>query len=124
MTAIFETMIAERRAEQLAAERAEDREEKLYEFLSVAAKFTDVCRLLTAGEPVLVAGHSLSISEDASTVELGAIFVDVEGVQHVAHGLFEGDVPPFDAVLLAASATVRDVAERLGLVELEERLTL
>ncbi|ASR84726.1 hypothetical protein FDI26_gp52 [Arthrobacter phage Beans] len=124
MTAIFDTMIAEGIAAHRTAEQEQEREAKLFEFLTVASKFTDVCRLLTAGEPVLVAGHSLDISDDASTVELGAVFVDVEGIQHVAYGTFEGDLPPFDAILLAASATVRDVAERLGLVELEERLTL
>ena len=125
MTAIYEALKAEREQRTLTNEQELQREQKLIEFLSVADKFTDVCKLLTAGHPLIVAGTQVEVSEDASVVELATISTDVQGVQHVALGDFHCEsVPPFETVLAAASHVVRGIAEGLGMVELEERLTL
>ncbi|QJD53385.1 hypothetical protein SEA_STEVIEBAY_55 [Arthrobacter phage StevieBAY] len=125
MTAIYEALRAEQNAAVQKTEREQAREQKLIEFISVAEKFTDVCRLLTQGEQLLVDVSEINVAEDASVVQLVHVFTDGRGAQYIARGDFEGDaVPPFDALLLGAAEAVRVVASNAGLLDLEERLTL
>ncbi|QNJ59621.1 hypothetical protein SEA_KING2_51 [Arthrobacter phage King2] len=124
MTAIYEALKAEQAAETDAAKRQEQRDRKLMEFLHVAEKFTDVCKLLTTGEPLLLAAHELIINDDHDA-EIAALFTDASGEQYVTHGVFKGEgLPPFDAVLLAASSSVRAAAEQAGIDTLTDRLML
>ncbi|AMM44516.1 hypothetical protein BARRETLEMON_54 [Arthrobacter phage BarretLemon] len=124
MTAIYEALKAEQTAKTDAAERWESRQERLIEFLAVADKFTDICKLLTTGEPLLLAAHELSLNNDDEP-EIAALFTDATGEQYATRGVFKGEgVPPFPAVLLAAHSSVLQAAEQAGIDALTERLTL
>ncbi|ALY10322.1 hypothetical protein SEA_ZARTROSA_55 [Arthrobacter phage Zartrosa] len=124
MTAIYEALRAEQTAEARARQADANRQQKMLDFIAVAEKFTDVCRLLTQGEQLLVAHAETNVAPDASSVELVHMFTDERGMQYVVRGEFEGDgLPPFDILLQGAADSVRAVASSAGLLDLEERLT-
>lgn len=124
MTVIFDALRSEQAAAARRMEREEERTQKLVEFFDVAEKFSETCKLLMTGEPLLLAANELSLNDD-DDAQISALFTDASGEQYVTHGVFKGEgVPPFSAVLLAAHSSVLTAAEQAGIDSLAERLSL
>ncbi|ALY09709.1 hypothetical protein SEA_GREKAYCON_56 [Arthrobacter phage Grekaycon] len=125
MTAIYEALKAEREQRTFNNEQQLQREQKLMEFLHIAESFTDVCKLLSMGEQLIVTQADVEVSEDASTVTATHLFVDEQRNEHIVQSCFTVEEPiEFNLVLMAAADAVRSVAAHAGLLDLEAKLIL